>query len=1166
MSVSADTLDRQDRASDPRASVFVAANAGSGKTHVLTRRVVRLLLSGVAPNKILCLTYTKAAAAEMQGRVFSLLATWTRLSPQALDAELAGFGAIDDEGRARARQLFARALETPGGLKIQTIHAFCEAILHQFPIEANVPGRFAVLDEAQAAILVAEARRRLLTASHRAAEPDAALSQAFGDILAYGGESGLDRLVGEIVQRRDRITGHLAEAGGLEPALDRLAAALGLAPDADEESLLADLAEPDGFDAAFRQSLRVVAAASQAVTDRKLVGKLDAFAAAETGSGRLAALRSICLKADGERYKPTSIATKGVSEFFEDFAERLEALAMAVEAASERLATLRVYRASRAALTLAERLEADYRQLKRRTGRLDFEDLVVRTADLLTREEAAAWVHYKLDQGIDHVLVDEAQDTSPRQWEVVRSLVDEFFVERAEDRGRHRTVFAVGDEKQSIYSFQGASPAMFFEQRREVEKRAGGIGAKFDPVNLSQSFRSVPAVLKAVDDHFARAEERRGLSVEDLPTVHESARPDAPGLVEIWPPVLPEPRLERDDWLQPIDAEPEASPANRLARRIAARIGGFLGTAIGSRNGPRAMGGGDVVILVRKRSGFVAAMGAALKAAGIPVAGADRLVITDHIAVQDLMALGRVVSNAEDELSLASLLKSPLFGFTDADLMALALGREGSLYRALRRATSDQAKAAFTRLEALRDRAGFTGIFEFYARLLGPEGGRAALSARLGPDTPEVVDAFLDLALAKESEGVSGLDAFLADLAANPPTVRREMSEAAGAVRIMTVHAAKGLEAPVVFLVDPGSAPFSDTHGARLMEWEDMPGLVPGMRPGWLWCPEKSLRNAVVERLRDREKDSAADEYRRLLYVGMTRAADRLILCGFAGSRGASDESWLARVTGSLAASATRIEDADGRLLAHRIGEEPVPFAGGAATAEPAAPRILSFSPLPPEPPLPRPLSPSAAGRLTIGSEENEEELPPPALADAEAMRRAARRGTLVHRLLQALPDIAPEKREQRARRYADLSVGEESDASRAALVARCLQILDDPQFAPLFAPGSRAEVAITGEVELGGTRWRVNGTVDRIAVEPTRILLVDYKTNRPGPAALEDVPRSHVLQLALYRAVLQPLYPGRRVAAALLYTEGPRLIALPEAVMDAALHVDAGSDTATGA
>ncbi|MCW4115127.1 double-strand break repair helicase AddA [Aurantimonas sp. MSK8Z-1] len=1185
--ISETTRRAQGLASDPRHSAFVAANAGSGKTHVLTERVLRLLLAGAVPSKILCLTYTKAAAAEMANRVFARLSAWAVMEETALAAELARFdGRRPDADRiSAARRLFAEALETPGGLKIQTIHAFCEAILHQFPLEADVPGHFEVLADAESALLLAEAKRLLITGASATGEDDSRrVLPAFETALDLAGEWGLDALLSEIVARRDAIRRYLVEAGGLDPALDRLREALELLPHEDNaDSLLASLWPCPHLTEAVCRSLLAAARAAAGPTDTKFATRLTALLEAPSAALRLEAFQAIVFDSKGNpRSAYKGLCTKAVAESVPDLDVRLARSAERVAESAERLATLRLYEASAAALTIADRLERDYATLKRRRGRLDFEDLIVRTADLLLRSEAADWVHYKLDKGIDHVLIDEAQDTSPRQWQVVRALIEEFFTGESA-RDTLRTVFAVGDEKQSIYSFQGASPAMFAQERRRIERQAEAGSLSFHRLELHQSFRSVAHVLQAVDHVFADPGNRRGLSSGDEPPVHESARAAEPGLVEVWPPVRAEQAPQDEDWLKPIDHQPETSPANRLARRIAAQIASWIGQPLTVKGVTRPLGAGDVLILVRKRSGFVEAMGAALRSACIPVAGADRLVITDHIAVQDLMALGRVVSNAEDDLSLGEVLKSPLFDFSDDDLMALALSRgdADTLYFALRRLARpggeerlpdfvphgergrlrERGALAFDRLEELRRRSGFEGVFAFYARVLGPEGGRARLTARLGEDVGEVVDAFLDLALAEESAADPGLDAFLATLEATPPELKREMEHGRSEVRIMTVHASKGLEAPVVFLVDPGSAPFSHSHAARLVTWEDMPGLVPGQAPAILWRVGKDTENAVLARLKELEKARAEEEYRRLLYVGMTRAADRLVVCGTAGLRAPHEDAWLQRVQAALGPVSVEVKDEADAVIAWRFGTAPDSreTSDSAPASAAAAPTVvLDLSPLPPEPPPPRPLSPSTAGRAHEVERLDEEPSPAPGfvspvLAGGAEPSQALRRGSVTHRLLQVLPDLPFDEREAAGRRYLD-GVPELPTPVREAALTAALRVLSDPAYADVFAPGSRAEVALAGTIDFGGKPWRISGLVDRLVVTDTVVTILDYKTNRPAPSAIAEVPGAYVLQLALYRELLRPLYPEHAIVAALLFTETPVLIPVEAAAMDAAL------------
>ncbi|MCF3639932.1 double-strand break repair helicase AddA, partial [Rhizobium sp. TRM95111] len=666
------TAIRQAAASDPDASAWVSANAGSGKTHVLTQRVIRLLLAGCRPSAILCLTYTKAAASEMSNRIFDRLAEWATLSDETLSERVAAVeGTWPDRIKLQAaRRLFAKALETPGGLKIQTIHAFCEAILHQFPLEANVAGHFSVLDDRAAAILLADARRTLLTAT--VAEEDAALAEAFAAVLDIADDTGLERLIGEIVGKREALRAYLQAAGGTGGAAADLRRRLELGPQEDEAAILSSYWPLDGLAGPLLDGYLSLAASLGSETVKQNAAALVAVPRMADAAGRRQALVDLFFTKAGAPAKlDRAFLSKKLKE---DAAPHLEAALAAaqahVAASEDRLRRLRTFEATRAALVIADRLIGDYDDIKKSRSQLDFDDLIEKTAELLTRSGVSAWVHYKLDRGIDHVLVDESQDTSPRQWEIVRALTEDFFAGEGPHAGQ-RTLFAVGDEKQSIYSFQGARPERFAEEGRTAERRARAAAIAFHPIRLLLSFRSTRDVLSAVDQVFASPANARGLGASGDGVVHASNRGREPGVVDLWEMIAAGPAGDEDDWTAPFDAVPEASPVNVLARRIADTLAAWLGRETVTEKGvTRPMTPGDVIVLVRKRDAFVTALTRTLKQRHrIPVAGADRQVLTRHIAVQDLMALGRFALLPEDSLSLAALLKSPFFDLDEETLL-----------------------------------------------------------------------------------------------------------------------------------------------------------------------------------------------------------------------------------------------------------------------------------------------------------------------------------------------------------------------------------------------------------------------------------------------------------------------------------------------------------------
>lgn len=1162
------TTVQQSRASDPASSAWVSANAGSGKTHVLTQRVIRLLLAGCRPSAILCLTYTKAAASEMSNRVFQRLSEWTVLSDAELRARIAAIEGREPDSStiSEARRLFAKALETPGGLKIQTIHAFCEALLHQFPLEANVAGHFSVLDDRAATALLSEARRSLLTATSAEDDPD--LAEAFAHVLDLGDEFGLEALLSDIVARRTAIRKFTAQAeknGGIGPELKRV---LGLDPADSEDSIAATywpLPQLSGITLDLYLSLADQKGGStvhEVAYGLRLVAKeTDVFK-------RAAYLDSIFLTAKGTVKSDRSLIASAMTKIAPELAGAIDAAREHVLSCRNRLRLFRLFAATKAALTLAARLTDDYDDLKRGRSLLDFEDLIARTADLLTRDGVGAWVHYKLDQGIDHILVDEAQDTSPIQWTVIKSLAEDFYSGNSA-RDTRRTMFAVGDEKQSIYSFQGARPERFAEERSATQKQVAASGQPFHAIRLPLSFRSTADILSAVDQVFSIEENAKGLSAIGDPVQHRSNRMGHPGAVDLWDVVAPEVSEQEDDWTAPFDSTPDKAPAAILASRIAARIGEMIGReTIIEKGVERPIEPGDILVLVRKRDAFVNALTRALKRRdNIPVAGADRLKLTSHIAVQDLLALGRFLLLPQDDLSLAALLKSPLFDLSEEDVFEVAALRpeDDSAWTQLKRLAEKQPlrfRDAAERLQHLLTLSRLLSPHDLYARILGQYGGRRKFLGRLGTEAGDILDELLTFALDHETSGLPGLQAFVSTLELESPEVKREQDGGRNEVRIMTVHASKGLEAPVVFLVDSNSKSFIPSHVPKFRLLKTVHGDVPA------WLAGKTLSNPLTAADDERLKTSAEEEYRRLLYVGMTRAADHLVICGYRGSRDNPD-SWQAMIARALSASGqhcspTTFSGPEGEWngLSWRLPQAPGKAAAkadhaGAGGSEreafaPTLPTALS-RPLPPRKILPRPLSPSGAGTM-IDDDDDDLIVTSPLFGDKATGSLALQKGKLVHRMLQMLTDFPDGERDAAARRYADRAARFWPPSERQSLVASVMSVLSLPELAPVFSARSQSEVSIMGTLTLEGQDYAISGRIDRLVEMEDRVIILDYKTNRFPPGTAEDVPLTHRAQLSIYREILTPLYPGKAIDCVLVYTETAKVIPLGVELMSRSL------------
>ncbi len=1129
-------LDIQRTASDPAVSAWVAANAGSGKTHVLAQRVIRLLLrEHTAPEKILCLTYTKAAAANMANRVFETLGQWTALDDDALDAEIEKIEGRrpDADERVRARRLFARALDTPGGLKVQTIHAFCTRLLQQFPFEADVAARFEVLDERAQSELIDRARLAVLLEA--AAQPESELGRALSHAIATVADVTFAQVIGEAIARRDALTAWIAAAGGVEAAIADLSHALGVDPGETLDRIDAEILEGPLFPSSAWAGVAALCRESSA-NDQKQCERLSNAAAAR-GLERLEAYTSVFITDKSERRK--SVITGALAKKYPELTQRLIDEQERVIDLLARRRAVETRERTAALITIAAAVIERVRAEKQRRGLLDYDDLIGETLSLLG-EEKAAWVHYKLDLGIDHVLIDEAQDTSPNQWEIVARLVAEF-ASGAGARAVRRSIFAVGDEKQSIFSFQGAAPHKFAEMQLRFAREFLAADLDWRDLRFLQSFRSTAVVLQAVDTVFGRSQAFHGLTADPVGTVHEAVRGNTPGQVEIWPLIEPKERPAIEGWDAPFDTTSETSPRVLLAGKIARTLKCWIARRdrVGEGDERHALRAGDVLVLVRQRGALFEAIIRALKDADIPVAGADRLVLTEHIAVMDLIALADALLLPDDDLALATVLKSPLFGLDDDRLFRLAFGRPGSLRAALRAKTDDPVLAqAAARLDRFEASARHEPPFSFYARILGAEGARKRFYSRLGAEAADALDEFLEHALAYEQREAPTLQGFVAWLRAGPTEVKRDMDIARDEVRVMTVHGAKGLEAPVVILADTTTPP-AGWYSPRLL------ALPADGAPDRLVCAGRKADDIEpVAAARAGAASAAQEESRRLLYVAMTRAADRLVIAGARGANAEPEGCWYRLVHDALVPDAVEepADDDDGTVWRWRKSApeeiEPLPPAGVDILASPPLPDWLTRD-APGTPQTIRAFTPSAAIDGSLA-----------ARGDGKALMR----GRIVHRLLQALPAIPPGRRIEAARRYLAREGTDFGDAERAAMTAEVLAILDDARFAPMFAPGSRAEVPIVGRVTIDGRPTAVSGVVDRLAVTDTAVLIADYKTNRSPPRRREDIPVEYLAQLALYRAVLRLLYPDREVRAALVWTDSGVLMEVARPMLDAAL------------
>jgi ATP-dependent helicase/nuclease subunit A len=1102
--------ERQVQAADPRNSIWVAANAGSGKTRVLTDRVARLLLSGVSPAHILCLTYTKAAAAEMQNRLFRRLGDWAMKDDTPLLTELADLGAtLTVEDLPRARRLFAQAMEVPGGLRIQTIHAFCAGLLRRFPLESGVSPQFQEMDDRAAALLRTDVVDRMAEGPH--ASTLATLARHFTG-------ADIDTLLQEIAHRRD--------AFAQPPDLPAIRAALGLLPGLTEQVLIDSVIDDDTLSdlAAFATLCR-----TGSVTDVKLSARL-----ARLRPGHHATLADLETLESAFLFGETAAApfgakigkvpTKDTRKKDPDLCTRIDDLMARVEAARGDRIALAALDRTLALHAFARPYLAALDAAKTARGLVDFDDLIWRSRALLTDPAVAQWVLFKLDGGIDHILVDEAQDTSPLQWKVIEHLAQEFAAGVGAHPDRERTIFVVGDLKQSIYSFQGAEPESFGRMQAHFASELTRIGKGLNPLTLDYSFRSATAVLRIVDMVFT-GPHLDGLGPNE-PT-HIAFKEDLPGRVDLWDAVPPTSE-EKDDrpWHEPLDLVGEQHHSAILADRIATACARMIATETRPlhHNGQLVRAPvrpGDILILVQRRSDLFAAIIRALKSHGLPVAGADRLRVGAEIAVKDIGAVLRFLALPEDDLALASALRSPLFGWSEDALFRLANPRPGYLWPALRDSAHTDTLAI---LNDLRSQSDFLRPYDLINRLLTRHDGRRRLLARLGPEAEDGIDALLSQALAYEATEIPSLTGFVEWMRTDDLQVKRQMDSAGDRIRVMTVHGAKGLEAPIVILPDTNIRPVRANDAllpdGDAVHWASAVASLP-----------PSLRTARDALIRAQER-----ERRRLLYVAMTRAESWLIVCA-AGDTGTGGESWHSMVREGMERAGAIPTDTGLRYALGDWTAAPLATQPGLTAAKPAP---LTFAPLQ-TPTTSAVFSPSDLGGAKVLPGETE----------PSELETALARGRILHLLLEHLPRIAPAQRASQALALARLDPDSALAGDLTPLVTDALRITSDPAFAAIFAPETLAEVDLTAP---HGT-VRLTGTIDRLIVTPDRITAIDFKSNRLVPDRPEDTPDGILRQMGAYAAMLSATFPGRTIDTAILWTARPILMPLPTPLVMAALQ-----------
>ncbi len=1075
---------------NPNFSVWVNASAGTGKTKILIDRVLRLLLEN--KRNILCLTFTNAAANEMENRVHSIISKWAICSESVLIADLEQLDFFPMSSQhpylssqcstrenkdylTRARRLFSE-LENLG-LTIQTIHAFCYKLISNFPIEAGIAPNCTLSECKELHSIVFD------KALHNEAVQD-----SINFIATEIDENKLRDLLYTLCIKRsisendseyikDKLSApdeiHDLQSETTEH-IKRLAEILseGSKRDQSYSAMLYDWCNRFLVKSPIIPPLSVIPAREAGIQKKRNMDpsvKHWDDTGMERKDTRIEDLAKVFLKSESHEKKSiSSIATKSTLEKFRDAEQIIESVQNVVFTHIKDMNSYQIFKRTSSLLGIFKVYVDLYSSEKSKNALLDYNDIIGLATNLLSNPNYKDWILFNLDQKIDHILVDEAQDNSISQWKIITNLCDEFFAGNDEKR----TLFVVGDVKQSIYRFQGANPHLFNYMQQYFHTKTGS--RDWISCQLEKSFRSTPEVLMLVDRIFNNF--RTEISFVDNEIKHVPHRENDQGYIEIWP-ALPKCKEKEQRALQiPLTCRENYIITDRLlAQTIANRIHNWLneGRILVAKD--RHIEPRDIVILVRQRNVLVDYIISELKKANVPVVGRDYFRIMDYIAVQDLIALAEFLLLQANDLALANALKSPLFNFTEDDLFNIAYDRkEHSLWERIH----DYSVVIYSELNYLINLSRIESPLALFTHILRT--GKKKFAARLGLECFEVLDEFMNLVLQFENPS---LQAFVQWIKENNPEIKNDMQSERNAVRIMTIHKSKGLQAPIVFLVDTNTVPRNSE--SIIFDGTEVP----------FWCGKNN--NAYCDQVKREKKLEDYNEYLRLLYVALTRAEDELYILS---KEPVQKGSWYDLIT--------------------QYGE---PYEKKQAYLQPIFKEkveVLCVN----------------ANYPYIYKKRDYFDVPvislPPALREVVVIEEESKqeegftRGKIIHSILQYMPKIEKERRKNWVRKYLDnINTSEDKDEIYSKILAF------NEKYGYLFDLEGKSEITLSGIIDGEPVLVRL----DRLCITQDKAIIIDYKSHRNVSVSLLNEIKK---QMLTYKTLVQEIYPNKQVECVVIRVE----------------------------
>jgi ATP-dependent helicase/nuclease subunit A len=1118
-----DIIATQQRASDISQSVWVSASAGSGKTTVLTNRLIVLLLNNIQPSKILCITFTKNAAAEMRNRINEKLSEWILFSDEKLKNSVETLiGKTPNEATLQnARTLFAKILDNADELKILTIHAFCQQIMKRFPFEAGIIPNFEIADERLEKEFLLEATKDLLT--KKTLEPR--LQKAIKKIAIQTNQKNFNELLSELLNNRNKLI-HLKQFfGGESNIIDAIYKTLGLNLKDTEEKIFKEFLEYNSLNKQEFEKIYETIQRIGTLKDKQKYEILKQWAnQPEKRRENFKEYKNIFIT-QRKKEKKEKLITDKPKRLCPQSNEILLQEQNRIYQFVETLKSLKIAELTKSLLILSYEILQKYSFLKLERGILDYNDLIIKTKDLLSDNTNSQWVSFKLDEGIHHILVDEAQDTSPYQWNIIKAIVDEFFQQENCDK----TILVVGDEKQSIFSFQGADPKAFAFMHNHYKQLCQDSNNCFETIPFVNSFRSLSAILQLVDKIFEPEDMRKAISqLVKEPIKHNPLRIGL-GKIEVWPLISKEKEDKSKEftWQLPFQSKIKISNIEKLAKLIAEKIQAWIKNKkiiLDKKTGEkRLLRYSDIMILLRKRGRFADFLIKALNKKNIPVSGIDRLKLTENIIIKDLIALGNFILFPEDNLNLANIIKSPIIGLNEDDLFNLCAQNKISLWQTIKQ--NPQYKKTKDYLEEIIEKSKLLTPYELFVYILDIKNGRDKIINRFTETAHDLLNEFLNLLKAFEKNHIPSLNNFMNYLKIAPITIKRDMEQTLNEVRVMTTHGAKGLQAPIIFLPDSYHSNIDVTTNKNKIYWlKDLNNNyeLP------FWNGEQENNNEFILKLKEEWTKECKNEYLRLLYVALTRAENELYICGWCLTNPYKG-NWYNLILDIAAKSGIEKKfDFESESSGYIIGEDDE-FASDLHKQESEylpkkqdkeTDRILqNLIPCKKEKESTKIIHPSE-----FYSHRDRDSSP----ADSS---EAIIQGQAAHKLLEILPQIKLEEREQVLDYYLHNSFNKLKPAIQEKIRNNILKILNE--FKDLFVEESRSEVPIAGYID----NQIVSGQIDRLIIKNDKIMIVDYKNSRKFFKNENEIPEEYKKQLWLYKELTAQIYPAKEIECYILWT-----------------------------